>query len=213
MRQTLGRHVVDSAPPGTSLGGGSAMGDSSRNLRMHPWQCYITVTASAPDSISLKINRDSCLWDENHASTTADQWAASYDSAVAVVNINDTFVHTSALHVIYNEATFYSPGIIISSEIKSGAPWSNFPLVYDTGFATSIESGSTTVVWRQLLARWQLSGDTGYKDAKFDGDWYELICPTTTHLIAGITAKIDTTSGAVKHYPSLAPWHGTVPGS
>jgi len=163
--------------------------------------------------LALKINPISTLWKDT-AATTAYQWPATYDSKLSVTNFDLQFIHTSSLQVVYMEVTFDSSGLCTAAAIKSGSRWANFPLVCDIGFCWSMDGSGATTVWRQLLAYWTASVSGRPKDANFSGTWYELTCPTTTHLMAGSVARHNQgNTGVMANYPAVVPWYGCFAGS
>ena len=180
---------------------------------MHPWQCYIT--ALATNSCSVKINPNSTLMQtyDYRASWDLSTWKDAWTHA-NITNFTDTFVLTAATHCVWMEVVFVS-GDISTVAIKNGAPgaftW-NADLRYVS--ANNRAAGSGSFTWYQLLAYFKpsASGDGGSEvDAVFSGVNYKLMCPTTTHLMQGYIAAVDSVYGAFgdPHFHiAIVPWHG-----
>jgi hypothetical protein len=184
-------------------------------LRLHPWQVYIS--GETASSVSLRINKYSCLMKGQSAHGWLSDW--TWEDRVAVNNFDNEFTHASADQIVWLEVNFDVTARMTTSgtsapRIYSGTPWSNYPK-YQNVSPTPIESPFTYFIWRQLLAYWEATTGDMVPDAYFGGNAYTLRCPTTTHLREGIEHGFyDADYTNIVPYACLKPWFGCrFPGS
>lgn len=156
--------------------------------------------------IALKINPQSTLMKTyNYRSNWKDStWLDRY---ATITNFDNTIILTAASHVVWLEVLFDS-GEISTATIKSGGQWGSYAYVS----ADNSLFGSGNFTWYQLLGYLKDSDDPGGEanDVKFSGDWYKLMCPTTTHLMQGFLRQAEPSEGIVYDFYGIVPWFGCI---
>ena len=158
--------------------------------------------------LALKINPISTLM--KTYDFRADWKNATWKDRMAVTNQSKTFVLARFDSIVWIDCTFDSAHKLTGATVKSGTRWST-NLEYVS--ADNKTSAATAFTWRQLLAVLHQSGqDNIYaNDIKFPiaPYWYNLMCPTTTHLMQGYYIAADGSGGTTPStHTGIVPWNG-----
>lgn len=169
-----------------------------------PWSCYIT--DNKPNYVTLKVNPVSTLMETYglHDDFALATWKDAY---LPIDHFDDSFLLTSPTDVVWLEVE-HTAGKITRAEVKSGAPWNSNLYYVDSD--NRVDQGGT-FTWYQLLAFFKLSSDPGgsRKDVVFSGSYYQLMQPTTTHLMQSVIRAVDDTTGSIDVFDffAIVPWY------
>jgi len=179
-------------------------GSAPLEIRMHPWQTYISPPSSGSvASFTVYINTHSTLWAYDGKWGVLQQ-AARWDRMVlAGYNVKGPYTFTASTDVIYIKVLVDRLDFTYhSSSVVSGARWANWPYVlYDDGV--------NYIEIYQLLCYLRPKRAEEVADVNLNGSELMLINTTHTNLLVQIIRGINGT-GAVPNiadFPAIMPWY------